>query len=993
MLRTMLTTPLTLAGIALMLLWLLVLLAPAPASAETLFQTAIAYYDPRIDLRTDGVLFHGHGGVSESRRAGLRDWQRFYDDVYLMWFIGSDAGRHYVEGRFDGVQRTDEIEAGPSGDLFQVDNRPYMIPTDTWNRYMQQLASDGIAAGATGIAPEEPLLHTQAGYSPAFRQAWEAFYGEPWRFPQGSRQAFWQASKLKSHLYLNAVETLLRYSKDEAARAGHNLRFILPIHSLVSHAAGNMIFPNGAAFHLDELDGFIGQVWTGPIGWSLGKYEGRQLTRDDGFFESAWVLYSSFANLVKGSDKQMYLLADPVEDDPRYRWDQYHLWYNQSLVSKLMFPWITDFEVMPWPDRIFLPGYSTGGGSPGPADYRTQLMVNIAALADMKHQTDVSWDGGTEGIGVIIGDTITWQRGGPWGSSMDSLNGLVLPLLRKGLPVQIVPVERIGDAGYLDEYKVLLLSYDLWKPLDPAYHDALAAWVQQGGTLLFFEGNDRFNTVDEWWRQAGYTAPVEHLLERLGHPAALVPPEIVARQPSVPWSPLLAADANYRNLENLGWYTVDLTPFLPVDAVHIRLRDGSVTDGWGPWLSHVRIRSQGADGTETVTEFPTNGGPGEATYLVSAVGPGGVDENRRFADATGIITYEIPTAGSSRVEVDLHVGNHFMVDARPVQPAVEAPDPFAGFEEPVRTAFADLLAAAAVRPSGLGPLTPVRFRSSADGPTVDAPSAEPGGASHSEATESPSAASQPEAAAGAGTALHPQVGANPDAPRTAFARPVGGGHVVYVGVAPAVFAGSPGAADALRNLVRHAVDTWTDATYQESGYMVLRRGDYVVARGLEGGTTLPGTFVDLLDHRLPIVTDVRIAPGDSALLFDASDRLTAAQPTAVYASHELLDAFNQESRTFAISAGPWQTPGVIRIAGGSERDRAVAPASVQAYAIRGMGQRLERSEVDRAAFHQAWSDGQMAPVATEWTHDPASGSVWVQFDQWHSGVWIAVTWE
>src|SRR5690606_26309220 len=112
----------------------------------------------------------------------------------------------------------------------------------------------------------------------------------------------------------------------------------------------------------------------------------------------------------------------------------------------------------------------------------------INALNEM-NQDDVEYDVGTRGIGVVVSDTLMFQRAAPSPShgDMDFFYGLALPLLKAGVPVEPVQLENSLQPGALDPYRVLLLSYEGQKPLKPEYHDALAAWVQNGGALIFVD--------------------------------------------------------------------------------------------------------------------------------------------------------------------------------------------------------------------------------------------------------------------------------------------------------------------------------------------------------------------------------------------------------------------------------------------------------------------------------------------------------------------------
>ena len=98
--------------------------------------------------------------------------------------------------------------------------------------------------------------------------------------------------------------------------------------------------------------------------------------------------------------------------------------------------------------------------------------------------------------------------------------GLTLPLLKHGLPISPVQLDNLARTpGYLDRYRVLVLSYEFMKPLQAGIHLALAAWVQRGGTLIYVGADtDPFHQARDWWNQglANYASPSEHLFEVLG---------------------------------------------------------------------------------------------------------------------------------------------------------------------------------------------------------------------------------------------------------------------------------------------------------------------------------------------------------------------------------------------------------------------------------------------------------------------------------------------
>lgn len=118
---------------------------------------------------------------------------------------------------------------------------------------------------------------------------------------------------------------------------------------------------------------------------------------------------------------------------------------------------------------------------------------------------------------MLVSDTLMFQRFGPDASDshLGQFYGLALPLLMRGVLVEPVQIE----TAQLDRYKTLLLSYEGQKPPRPEFHDALAAWVRNGGALIIVDNDgDPFNKVREWWNSGDmhYATPRHHLFEKLG---------------------------------------------------------------------------------------------------------------------------------------------------------------------------------------------------------------------------------------------------------------------------------------------------------------------------------------------------------------------------------------------------------------------------------------------------------------------------------------------
>jgi hypothetical protein len=88
-------------------------------------------------------------------------------------------------------------------------------------------------------------------------------------------------------------------------------------------------------------------------------------------------------------------------------------------------------------------------------------------------------------------------------------------------PVQIESAYSKSAAGFLNPYKLLLLTYEGQKPPSPQFHSALAAWVRAGGALIVLDDDkDPYDKATDWWNSQGnhFATPRDHLFQVLGLP-------------------------------------------------------------------------------------------------------------------------------------------------------------------------------------------------------------------------------------------------------------------------------------------------------------------------------------------------------------------------------------------------------------------------------------------------------------------------------------------
>jgi hypothetical protein len=273
----------------------------------------------------------------------------------------------------------------------------------------------------------------------------------------------------------------------------------VPTHSLVNYSQWQIVSPEASLASLECVDGYIAQVWTGTAR-AQNYFNGRQAER---VFETAYLEYGSMESMTAPTGRKMFFLTDPIEDQPR-DWDDFKRNYQATFAAQLMYPNIANFEVMPWPERVYDGLYRVSADSEErtyiPRRFSTQMQVMVNSLNKMPlSDNKVS---GSEGLTVLMANSLMFQRvpvhKGYKDPQLSNFFGLALPFLKRGVPVRTAHLENLVH-GALDETKVLLMSYSNYKPLDADAHRHLAQWVKDGGTLVYSSRDeDPFQTVMEW---------------------------------------------------------------------------------------------------------------------------------------------------------------------------------------------------------------------------------------------------------------------------------------------------------------------------------------------------------------------------------------------------------------------------------------------------------------------------------------------------------------
>ncbi len=512
--------------------------APSPGVAQSppgrlIFQTG-REWSPRTNINADTVMVYG---LDDTTAARIQSWRQHGYRVTVMTGVAWGRYAPYLRGDFDGKQHWDETQQEKSGKLILHSGRevPYIAPSISYGRYLAKGAEAAIDAGAEAIYLEEPEFWARAGWSDSFKREWQSYYHQPWQAPDSSPDAQYRASKLKYFLYRRALAQVFDAVKAYGKLHHRTIPCYVATHSLINYAQWDIVSPESSLLDVGA-DGYIAQVWTGTSR-TPNVYDGVLKQRT---FETAFLEYGALQNIARSSGKPIWYLNDPIEDNPRHSWTDYRLNWESTLVASLLQPSVSRYEVLPWPERIFglnsrRPSVEPTSANPDPPktvipkQYETELQVVFHALAEMNQPASAThWEvAGTQGIGVLVSDTLMFQRNPPQKSdaNLGQFYGLALSLLMHGMPVEPVQIEssysKSAAAGFLNPYKILLLTYEGQKPPSPAFHTALAAWVRGGGSLIVVDDDkDPYNQASDWWNSRGqhYATPRQQLFQVLGVP-------------------------------------------------------------------------------------------------------------------------------------------------------------------------------------------------------------------------------------------------------------------------------------------------------------------------------------------------------------------------------------------------------------------------------------------------------------------------------------------
>ncbi len=487
--------------------------------------------------------------IEEAKKAG-----------YVVHFMTGISWGHYLDylnGDYDGCDHWDEAQTDRWGNqILHSPNVPYMVPTVAFADYITGKLKKIVDMGVEAIHVEEPEFWDRAGYSEAFKREYYSYYKSKWIAPHSDVDARFKCAKLKQYLYTRTIDRVSSALKEYSLKKyGKPVRFYVPTHSILNYTQWKIVSPEGKLADIPCVDGCIAQVWTGTArekNWYQGKYAERT-------FETAFLEYGVMQELVKNTGRRMWFLHDPIEDNPIFDWDDYRKNYFCTVSASLLHPAVNDYEICPWPNRVFTGKYPRDSinAIPIPPEYATILNNTFQTLGDIPAE-DVN---GMQ-VGILMADAQLYQRTYPdsefsvaekevtgtvltenhsliddfktmlssaaapdretllkymQSATFPAFYGLALPLLKYGTPVRPVLLDNVRRyPSYLDDYRILVVSYEYLKPEYPDMNLALAEWVKRGGTLIYIgDGSDPYHKISSWWT-GKYETPADHLFEMLG---------------------------------------------------------------------------------------------------------------------------------------------------------------------------------------------------------------------------------------------------------------------------------------------------------------------------------------------------------------------------------------------------------------------------------------------------------------------------------------------
>ena len=428
-------------------------------------------------------------------------WKDSGRDLSVMIAAGRDANSEYFT--LYPERGTSDVHTNQDGSLkLHSGTTYYMLPTRYYAQYKLDLVKKICEYEPTYLCIEEPEVFVYATYADGFKEEWSDYYDEPWQDPLSSSEARYKTSKLINQLWVNYFQAVRDYLDEYHP----DIKLLVAAHDVLNYDHHQIVSCINTLTQSGLVDGLIGQTWSDCIYGAGSAYGGGYPRR---LFERAWIEYASYADSMQ-EGQQLFTLSDPKADNESLDWDTYESLWKLTVTTQLLMPELNRFQSYIWPHRAF--------SSDVPSEYKTKQLNVFNAMAEVGGNA-VNLYAGTSGISLAMSDTLTYQYGSqymPIDNTQDGIHSLSLPIIERGIPLEATALDAVRSAADLEGIEVLILTYDIMKPVSEEVNLAIADWVKAGGTLLYVGGHDAAESIEgEWWTDKGQT-PLENLLTALG---------------------------------------------------------------------------------------------------------------------------------------------------------------------------------------------------------------------------------------------------------------------------------------------------------------------------------------------------------------------------------------------------------------------------------------------------------------------------------------------
>lgn len=547
-------------------------------------------WKPELDLQCDFVMVYGldktlQKRIDEYRSKGYEvhlmtgcAWGSYDDYLDGRW----DGREHWDECQQD--RRGEKIMHGVNIPYMV----PTMNFAEYLSEKLCRLVDHGISAihmeepefwDAGGYSPA-----FRREYEAFYGEPWQA----PHTSVTARRKCSALKAQLYVRLVETLSRSVKEYSRKNC---GRETDFYVASHSHINYTQWKIMSPGSRMTEMENIDGFIAQVWSGTSGTGnvyRGHYKKR--TFETAYLEYGSMQELLCGTGKRMWFLQDPVEDFPEERWEDYR-SNYRKTLTASLfwpkVSRYeICPWPDRVFNGRYPRKAgladgLIPTTDMEGAKDIPGEYATMLSAMFQTLGNMEQE---EWEflGNSFPVGILVSDSSMHQRNfpdfvtvcGPEGEKSeicmrggeDAVNekilslkgcpeeaefyrelgrdagafqayrascaypdffGLVLPLLKHGLPVQPLYLEHAkAGSNYLSGYRYLILSYEYMKAESEVYNEILADWVRAGGCLIYVgDGSDPYHWAGEWW-SVQYQTCADHLFALLGldHPRTGVYP-------------------------------------------------------------------------------------------------------------------------------------------------------------------------------------------------------------------------------------------------------------------------------------------------------------------------------------------------------------------------------------------------------------------------------------------------------------------------------------